>query len=218
MFPNARAVRGRRASVRGVGHERRSRVLVLLLGILVAVGGAGCTRAVPGTPAVAAPHAFPVTPAPATGSVTAGSTSAPTRAAALEPDVLTDECLLDAAQFGALLGRSVRPPEQSTVHRDDGSRGSSCYVTPAAGPTPLAALNVYRVRAGTPAEFVRAAAAGGRALTGLGEAAAVLDTAAGPTLQAAGVRYLVTIVVQGRDPGDDAWRAAGRTALARLPP
>jgi hypothetical protein len=136
----------------------------------------------------------------------------------LEPDVLPDECLLDAPQLAALLGRPVRPPEQSVVRRDDGSRSSSCYVAPSEGaPTPLAAINVYRVRAGTPRDFVRAAAAGGRALTGAGEAAAVLDTAVGPTLQVAGARFLVTLVVQGREPRDDAWRAAARAALARLP-
>ena len=192
-----------------------------MLGLLVAVGATGCTRAVAGTPAAAPPHAFPDTAAPVTGSVRADGTGGPSAAPTtpvLEPDVLPDECLLDAAQLAALLGRPVRAPEQSVVRRDDGSRSSSCYVATSEGaPTPLAAINVYRVRAGTPRDFVRAAAAGGRALSGAGEAAAVLDTAAGPTLQVAGARFLVTLVVQGGEPGDDAWRAAARAALARLP-
>jgi hypothetical protein len=51
----------------------------------------------------------------------------------------------------------------------------------------------------------------------VGRAAVVLDTAAGPTLQVAGGRFLVTVVVQGREPDDAAWRAAARAALARLP-
>jgi hypothetical protein len=131
--------------------------------------------------------------------------------------VLADECLLDAAQLTALLGRPVRAPEQSVVRRDDGSHSASCYAAPVQGSGPLAAVNVYRVRVGTPAAFVRAAAAGGRALAGAGTAAAVLDTAAGPTLQVAGRRFLVTVAVAGHEPDDAAWRRAARAALARLP-
>jgi hypothetical protein len=186
--------------------------VALLAGLVMTAAGTGCTRAVAGTPTAAAPHAFPVTAA--TGSTPASAAAA--GPPVLEPDVLADECLLDAGQLTALLGRPVRAPEQSTVRHDDGSRSSSCYVTASDG-TPLAAVNVYRVRPGTPADFVRAAAAGGRALPGAGEAATVLDTAAGPTLQVAGTRFLVTLVVQGPEPGDDAWHAAARAALARLP-
>jgi hypothetical protein len=187
----------------------------MLLGLLAVAAVAGCTRSVTGTPAVAPPHSFPVAAPPEhTGTPVPKPTAAAT---ALQADVLPDECLLDAAQLAALLGRPVRPPEQSVVHRGDGSRSSSCFVTSADG-TPLAAINVYRVRAGTPEEFVRAAAAGGRALRGAGSAAAVLDTTVGPTLQVADTRFVVTVAVQGRPPDDAAWRAAARAALARLPP
>ncbi len=224
------------------------RVLPLVLGLLAALGTVACTRAVAGAPAVAPPHAFPVTAPAAPGSAAGpGATAgpgAPTSAAAesgrlppaagarsgeprttagaaavgLEPDVLADECLLDARRLAALLGRPVGQPEQSVVRRDDGSRSSSCYARPAEGaPAPLAAVNVYRVRAGTPTQVVRAAAAGGRALARAGGAATVLETAGGTTLQVAGARYLVTIAVQGRKPDDAAWRAAARHALSRLP-
>ena len=58
-------------------------------------------------------------------------------------------------------------PSSAAVRRADGTRSTSCYAGAADGPpAPLAAINVYRVRAGTPAEFVRAA--GGRALPGAG--------------------------------------------------
>ncbi len=145
----------------------------------------------------------------------APATTARARAPTLDADALADECLLDATQLGALLDRPVRA-EQAVVRRTDGTRSTSCYVGPADGPRePLAAINVYRVRAGTPAEAVRAA--GGRSLPGLGEAATLLQTAAGPTLQVASPRFLVTLLVQGRSPPDDAWRAAARAALARLP-
>jgi hypothetical protein len=183
--------------------------LVALLAFLSALA-AGCTRVVTGMPSAASPHAV-------TSSATAAPAPRPAPVA-LEPDVLADECLLDAGQFAALLGRPVGAPEQSVVRRGDGSRSSSCYVGPAEGdPAPLAAINVYRVRTGTPAQFVSKGAAGGRRLTGVGVAAAVLDTVAGPTLQVASRRFVLTIVVQGREPGDAAWRAAGRAALARLP-
>jgi hypothetical protein len=129
--------------------------------------------------------------------------------------VLADECLLDTAQLGALLGRPAQA-EQSVVQRADGTRSASCYAAAVDGPrAPSAAINVYRVRSGTPAEFVQVA--GGRALAGVGEAATLLETAAGPTLQVAGPAYLVTLVVQGRSPPDDAWRDAARAALGRLP-
>ena len=186
-------------------------MLPAVLGLLMVLSA--CSRAVAGAPSAApGPTAFP---SASTGAGTP-ATTARARAPALDTDVLADECLLDAAQLGALLDRPVRA-ENAAVRRADGTRSTSCYVGPADGPRePLAAINVYRVRAGTPAEAVRAA--GGRALPGLGEAATLLETAAGPTLQVASPRFLVTLLVQGRSPPDDAWRAAARAALARLPP
>ncbi len=129
--------------------------------------------------------------------------------------MLADECLLDSAQLGALLDRPVRAA-QSVVRRADGTRSTSCHAGVVDGPPgPVAAINVYRVRSGTPAEFVRAS--GGRELAGAGGAATLLETVSGPTLQVAGPALLVTLVVQGRSPPDEAWRAAARAALARLP-
>lgn len=185
-------------------------MLPAVLGLLVVMSA--CSRAVAGAPSAApGPSAIP------TASTGAG-TPAPTaraRAPALDTDVLADECLLDTPQLGALLDRPVRAGN-AAVRRADGTRSASCYVGATDGPRePLAAINVYRVRAGTPAEAVRAA--GGRALPGLGEAATLLETAAGPTLQVASSRFLVTLLVLGRSPPDDAWRAAARAALARLP-
>jgi len=186
-------------------------MLPTVLGLLMVMSA--CSRAVAGTPSAApGPTAFPSS---STGAGTP-ATTARARAPALETDVLTDECLLDTAQLGALLGRPVRA-ENAAVRRADGARSISCYAGAADGPRePLAAINVYRVRAGTPAEAVHAA--GGRALPGLGEAATLLETAAGPTLQVASPRFLVTLMVHGRSPPEDAWRAAARAALARLPP
>jgi hypothetical protein len=204
-----------------MGHRRRRWLVPALIGLLMVVSA--CSRAVPGTPSTAPGSAAMAPPADspaggtAVGSAVVSASASPTRARtpALESDVLADECLLDAAQLGALLGRPVRV-EQSVVRRDDGTRSTSCYAGAVEGKAvPLAAINVYRVRSGTPSEFVRAA--GGRALGGAGEAATLLETAAGPTLQVAGPAFLVTLVVQGRSPPDEAWRAAARAALARLP-
>ena len=179
----------------------------MLLGLLLAATATGCSRAVPGIPTATPPTAT---------SPTAGAPAPATRAIALVADVLPDECLLDAAQFGALLGRPVRPPQQSVLRRDDGSRSSGCTVGSTDGSrTPVGAINIYRVRSGTAAEFVRGS--GGQDLPGAGEAAAVLDTASGPTLQVAREPFLVTVAVSGRRPGDDAWRTAAAGALARLP-
>jgi hypothetical protein len=175
---------------------------------------AGCTTVVPGSGQAAGPVAVsgsPVAPGSATGP-------APGPQSALAADVLPDECLLDALSFSALLGAPVLPPEQVEVVRADGSSTSSCFANSARGaPEPLAAVNVYEPRDGTPADFVGSAAPQGRReLAGVGEAASLVDTAPGVTLQLAATRYLVTIAVLDGTPSDDAWRAAATAALDAL--
>jgi hypothetical protein len=159
----------------------------------------GCSASIPGTPSAAGVATPPVEPGSRSG---------------LEADPIADECLLDAFQVGALVGFAVQPPAESTLKRPDGSVGRSCVA--GAGAEPVALVNVYRTRAGTPAEYV-AAGPKGRPLPGAGEAAAVFDTPAGPTLQVASRAYLVTILVARGTPSDDAWRAAALAALRRLP-
>lgn len=176
---------------------------------------AGCTTVVPGAGQAAGPVAVAGPPVPP------GTTPAPPTQpqSALAADVLPDECLLDALGFSALLGEPVLPPEQTEVVRGDGSSTTGCFANSARGaPEPLGAVNVYQPRSGTPAEFLRAAApAGRRELTGVGEAAALVDTAPGQTLQLAAARYLVTIAVLDGTRSDDAWRAAAAAVLAALP-
>jgi hypothetical protein len=168
---------------------------VLAAGVLP-LAGAACTTVVPGS-AVAAPERS-------------------VQPAGLDADVLPDECLLTAAELGELVDVAVEPPEQGTVERGDGSRSAGCVAI--AGSEPVALVNVYAVRIGSPADYVRAGGtAGRRELPGVDTGAAVIGTAAGPTLQLAGERYLVTILVSGRAPSDEEWRAAARAALARLP-
>jgi hypothetical protein len=178
------------------GYRRRvwrARVCGVVLALVLPLLGAGCTSLVAGSATAAGP-----------------------RIDGLDADVLADECLLTAAELGELVDLPVEPPKQGAVDRGDGSRSAACVVT--AGPEPVALVNVYGVRTGTPADYVRAAdAAGRRELPGIGAGAAVLGTAAGPTLQLAGKRYLVTILVSGSVPSDDEWRAAAEVALSRLP-
>jgi hypothetical protein len=132
----------------------------------------------------------------------------------LTADALANECLLDAGGFAALLGGPVGKPAEAAVVRPDGSATRSCYAASRAGdPSPTAAINVYRVNRGTPAEFVRAAA-GGRPLPGVGEAAVLLDTVGGTTLQVATPRYLVTVNVVDGTPSAERWAAAGRAVAA----
>jgi hypothetical protein len=160
--------------------------------VLVALALAGCTSVVAGS-------------AGAVGAQVGG----------LEPDVVADECLLTADELGDLVDVAVEPPQQGAVERGDGTRSAGCVANAESGPVAL--INVYGVRSGSPADYVQAAGASGRReLPGVGAGAAVIGTAAGPTLQLAGERYLVTILVSGRAPSDEEWRAAGEAALARL--
>jgi hypothetical protein len=171
---------------------------------------AGCSQVVPGTPR-AAPPTVPVTAAPPSpGPAPSGGRSG------LEADAVDDECLLNASEIGALVGTAVGPPAEQEVDRGGGNRGSSCVAT--ADSEPVALVNVYRTLSGTPAEYVRAGGtAGRRVLDGVGEAAVVVETDAGPTLQLAGTEYLVTVLVAGRSPSEEAWRTAATAALSRLP-
>jgi hypothetical protein len=183
--------------------------VVCAMGALLLVA-TGCTTIVPGS----------ATAAPAPGSSVPGAPGPPAAPpgarSGLDADVLPDECLLNAAEFGDLVGVAVQPPEQGTIEREDGSVSASCVAT--AGSEPVAMLNVYAVRSGTPADYVRAGGdAGRRELPEVGDAAVVIDTATGPTLQLASPEYLLTILVSGRTPSDDAWRTAARAALSRLP-
>jgi hypothetical protein len=149
-------------------------------------------------------------------TLVAGSAGAAAHIGGLDADVLADECLLTAAELGELVDAAVGPPQQGTVDRGDGSRSAGCTVTAESGPVAL--VNVYGVRSGSPADYVRAAGTDGRrALPGVGTGAAVLGTAAGPTLHLAGERYLVTILVSGSAPSDEEWLAAAEAALSRLP-
>lgn len=194
---------------------------LLLVAVLLAVA-ASCTDVVPGTGTAADPlptttaETEPDLPPPSPGATTDPGPSSVR--SSLAADVLDDECLLDAVAFSDLLGQPVLPPEQVAVQRDDGSVASSCYAHSARGfPTPLAAINVYAPRSGTPAEFVRSGPPQGRwTIDGIGEAAVLVDTAPGVTLQLAGARYLITISVLDGAPSEDAWKAAARAALTAL--
>jgi hypothetical protein len=186
---------------RGVRRAWWVRVGAAVAAAALPLTGAGCTAVVPGSATAATRGSIQES-----GSHTGG----------LDADVLADECLLTAAELSELVDVPVERPEQGTVDRADGSRSAACMVT--AGTEPVALLNVYAVRSGTPADYVRASgAAGRRELAGVAGGAAVIGTAAGPTLQLAGERYLVTILVSGRAPSDEEWRAAAEAALSRIP-
>lgn len=167
-------------------------------------GGADTAAPKPATPDRARPGA--TAPAPSPGG-----------AGPLTADVVPDECLLDATGFGALLGATVPTPANHVVSRPGGATTRSCFAVATSGaPAPTASVNVYRVNTGAPAAFLRTAT-GSRPLAGIGDGAVLVDTLGGPTLQIATPRLLVTVAVAGRAPSDDAWRAAGRAAVARLP-
>lgn len=188
----------------------------MLVAIVAAAVLAGCTQHIAGTP-VAGPG-----PAAAADGSEIGSAPSATLGprGGLASDVLADECLLDRDRIAALVGRPVLEPTQREVLREDGSVSSSCYADSTdAYPVPVAAVNVYRPRTGTAAQYVATAPLGGRRdLPDLGAAAAVFDTATGPTVQVAGEDYLVTIAVLEGAPDEQAWRVAAQVALDALPP
>jgi hypothetical protein len=166
--------------------------------------GSGGSGSGAGAPAAPAAPANPGRAAPAA------------QPALLTSDVLDDECLLDASGFAALLGGPVGKPAEAAVIRPDGSTTRSCYAASRAGdPAGTAAVNVYRVNQGTPAAFVRATA-GGRPMPGVGEAAVLLETVGGTTLQVATARYLITVNVVDAAPSTERWAAAGRAVAAAV--
>lgn len=187
---------------------RRTRPLRALSGgLLLVVLSTGCGRAIAGN-AVAEPL-------PTVGTTVAAP--ARTSGPVLLGDAVRDECLLDAAELASLLDAPVDPPENGTTSHADGTTARGCTAAAKEGDPPaLAAVNVYGVRGGAPADVVRAGL-GRRELSEVGDAAAVVDTASGPTMQIASRTYLITIAVAERRPSDAQWRAAGRVALTRLP-
>jgi hypothetical protein len=127
-------------------------------------------------------------------------------------DPLPDECVLGAAEIAALTGVAVLRPVQVEVPRDDGRATRGCLAVAEETGERVALVNVYGMRTGSPADAV----APGRPVDGVGTKAAVVTALAGPTLQVAGDRFLVTVQVVGRMPDDDAWRAAAGAALDRV--
>ncbi|GAA4979916.1 hypothetical protein GCM10025792_26940 [Pseudonocardia tropica] len=181
-------------------------------------GGAGVARTVPPVPVGDGASRVPdgrARPAPGAARATARP-AAPAAPAPLTSDVVADECLLDrAALTGLLGGPPVAPATNAVVTRTDGTRTRACFAL-ADGVT--VSVNVYTTNRGTPAGYV-AGARHGSTVTGLpaGTSATVLDTVAGPTLQLATARYLVTVAVAGRTPSRDRWRAAAVAAVAAAP-
>ncbi|WP_337826213.1 hypothetical protein [Pseudonocardia sp. UM4_GMWB1] len=181
-------------------------------------GGAGVARTVPPVPVGDGASRVPdgrVRPSPGTARATARPAS-PAAPAPLTSDVVADECLLDrAALTGLLGGPPVAPATNAVVTRTDGTRTRACFAL-ADGVT--VSVNVYTTNRGTPAGYV-AGARHGSAVNGLpaGTSATVLDTVAGPTLQLATARHLVTVAVAGRTPSRDRWRAAAVAAVAAAP-
>ncbi len=186
-------------------------------------GGDGTARTVPPVPVgdgasrVPDGRTRPAPDAPRAAPTRAAAPAAPAAAPApLTSDVVADECLLDrAALTGLLGGPPVAPATNAVVTRTDGTRTRACFAL-ADGVT--VSVNAYTTNRSTPAGYV-AAARHGSAVTGrpAGTSATVLDTVAGPTLQLATARYLVTVAVAGRTPSRDQWRAAAVAAAAAVP-
>lgn len=201
--------------------SRMRRLAWITTAVLCGAGLTGCVQEIAGSPTADGSPAAPST------SVQAAPTTvqaAPTTSSALSdvlvPDVVDDECLLTAAEFGALLGEPVLDPEKVAVKQPDGSVVSSCFVHNDNDiPLPIGRINVYTARTRTALEFLASERGGNtRDLTGVGDAAIVIsDGGDGGALHIAAGRYVVTIFLFRAQPSEAMWVSAGRAAVGRLP-
>jgi hypothetical protein len=209
MFLNGHDRTGPRASVRDMGHRRWRWRWLAPGGDRAALVPSGCSRAVAGVPS-AAPGPSATRPRPSTPG---------RRRRRREPGSARRRRARRRvpARRHAARGAADRPvrAEQAVVRRTDGTRSTSCTSA-----LPTGRGNRWRRSTSTGcgrARPRRPCGRRGRALPGLGEATALLETAAGPTLQVASPRFLVTLLCRAaRRPTTPGARA--RRRLTRLPP
>ena len=141
----------------------------------------------------------------------------------LTPNVVEDECLLAAGEFGSLVGRTAIRAENTEL-AGDGRR--SCFYLPddAGGPAddPAARIDVYASASLPPPDLVaRIAANGGRALAGVANGAVVVTASDGSSelvVASPALLAVLTVLPTGAatPPSDQAWTAAAAAMAARL--
>jgi hypothetical protein len=136
--------------------------------------------------------------------------------------VVADQCLLTAAEFGALAGRQSNPGENS-AGTGQGTQSRECWYLASSGNAPLGRITVYGSNGPPPPELLQRAiggVAGSRPLAAVGRAAVILPDGNGRPdmdLWVATDRYLVQIHVVDNPPDDARWTAAATTAAQHLP-
>jgi hypothetical protein len=141
----------------------------------------------------------------------------------LTPNVVEDECLLTADEFGTLAGRTGLRAENAEL-AGGGSR-RSCFYAPAFADEPAARIDVYASASLPPPVLVsRIVTNGGRALSGAGagQSAVVVTSQDGATelVVASATLLAVLTVLPGAaavPPSDQAWAVAATAMAGRLP-
>lgn len=210
--------------VMGAG-GRFGRALLSTVMITLVLGALGCTRweggqAVPGE-AAGPLSTRPSVPPRSLPSLTpsSGVTNPPATSAALVPNVVEDECLLDGAGFSALAGLATGPGQNTVLGSGDQDRGRSCFYFTEGARDPVGRIDVLGTDGTPPGEVVaRVMGRGNHAIFRVGQGAVVLDEvgAPGAEMYTATDRYLIQIHLDQVKPTDDRWAAAGRAAITRL--
>jgi hypothetical protein len=136
--------------------------------------------------------------------------------------VVQDQCLLTAAEFGALAGRPSNRGENS-ADTGQGTQSRECWYSAATGNAALGRINVYGSNGPPPPELLQRVigkVAGSRPLAAVGRAAVILPDGNGRPdmdLWVATDRYVVQIHVVDNPPDDAHWTAAGTAAAQHLP-
>lgn len=195
----------------------------------VAVLGLAAVVVACSSPPTAAPPSSIVAPSSTAVSERVTTTPKPTTTAQpagqlpgdLTPNVVEDECLLTADEFGTLAGRGAIRAENTELAGGAGRR--SCFYTPNAAVDPAARVDVYASASLPPPELVtRIAANGGRSLPGVGKGAVVVTGQDGTSelvVASASLLAVLTLLPGGAaiPPSDQSWTAAGTAMAARLP-
>lgn len=198
-----------------------------------------CLAGLAAVVACAACSSPPAATPPATSTTTAASTTTPSRTTTtvaptttaadrggqlpgdLTPNVVDDECLLTAQEYGALAGSTGIRAENTELAGGGGRR--SCFYSPDGSDEPAARIDVYASSSLPPPELVaRIVAGGGRPLAGVAQGAAVVTAQDGSVeLVVASPALLAVLTVlpggTAAPPSDQAWTEAATAMAGRLP-
>ncbi|WP_460865590.1 hypothetical protein [Rhodococcus aerolatus] len=161
-------------------------------------------------PVPSSPTESPTVPSPATTSAAPASGEVPIVDAGLP-----DDCLLTAAQMGALASVGPMAPEQTTVTQSDGQTVVSCFYTEQGSFQPKGRIQVYTTTGAPVSEVMDRLQ--GTPVPGVGDRAVLVRSGEQNLLWfAAGPRIATVRLTGGLDGSAEAFRTAGQQAAAAL--